>query len=477
MQPKKMILTVFAAASSALILASCSGGGGGGGTTSTGSPTVSGTVTGFGSVIVDGVRVDDRGALAGVERDDDTVANIELKIGQSVEIQHDGTLKAKQIRVNPEIKGMISAIDTAAGTMTVLGMTVAVNTNPSLGPITVFEAPYTFASAKQGDGVEIHGILKTDATGKVLLQATRVEKETLGDTYKMRGRVSVLSTGASTFKLGELTINYQNARVLPTPASIFNGADVIVSIPSSATFTGGAVNATGVKVKNHREESLDSEAQLRGVVSNLIVGAKTFSINGFNVDASEAKFDQVGKSFTDLSNGSYVRIKGVFQPDGSVKAKSVVIRTVEIENDGEVELHGSILNFVSSGNFTVRGMTIDATGIALDDCPSGTVLQNDLQVEVEGMLMANGSLKAKEIECEKLEDGASTLEREGVAGSANTTAKTFVLSGRSVTNVQWTDTTLFVSPLAPAMLNNSKVEVEGVLSAGIFTASKIKLDD
>lgn len=477
MQTKKMILTMLAATSSALILASCGSGGGGGGTTaSQGSSTASGTVTGFGSVIVDGVRFDDRGTVAGIEGDDDTVTNTELKIGQSVEIQYDGALKAKQIRVNPEIKGVISAIDTAAGTMTVLGMTVAINTNPGSGPITVFEAPYTFAAAKQGDGVEIYGILKTDATGKTIVQATRVEKKTLGNVYKLRGRVSLLSTGASTFRLGELTINYQNARVLPTPASIFNGADVIVFLPSSSTFTGGAVNATTVKVKNHREESEDKEAQLRGVVSNLIVGAKTFMLDGFSIDASQAKFDHAGKSFADLANGSYVRVKGVFQTDGSVKAKSVALRSVEIENDGEVELHGSILNFVSSASFTVRGMTIDAANVPLK-CPVGTVLQNDLQVKVEGTLAADGSVKAKEIECEKIEDGASTIEREGVASAVDSAARTFVLSGSSAANVQWTDNTLFVSPLTSATLSNSKVEVEGVLSAGMLTASKIKLAD
>lgn len=477
MHSKQLILTMTAITSAVLLLVSCSGGGGSGSSTaSTGSPTVSGTVTGFGSVIVDGVRVDDRGTVAGMEGDDNSVANVELKIGQSVEILHDGTLKASQIRVNPEMKGVVSAIDTAAGTMTVLGMTVIINTNPSLGPITVFEAPYTFASAKQGDGVEIHGILTVDAAGKQVLQATRVEKESVGDTYKLRGRVSLLSTGASTFKLGELTINYQNARINPTPASIFNGADVIVSIPSSATFNGAAVSATAVKVKKHREENGDKEAQLRGVISNLIVGAKTFTLNGFSIDASQAKFDHAGKSFADLSDGAYVRVKGVFQTDGSVKAKSVAIRKVEIENDGEIELHGSVLDYVSDASFTVRGTKIDATGVTLE-CPSGTVLQNGLQVEVEGELISDGSVRAKEIKCEEQEDGLSTIEREGLAGTVNTTAKTFVLSGSSTANVQWTDTTLFVSPLTPETLSSNKVEVEGTVSAGVLTASKIKLDD
>lgn len=479
MRSKNLILTMSAVTSAVLLLISCSGGGGGGSnatTASTGSSTVSGTVTGFGSVIVDGVRVDDRGTVAGMEGDDNSVANVELKIGQSVEILHDGNLKASQIRVNPEMKGVISAIDTAAGTMTVLGMTVIINTNPSLGPITLFEAPYTFASAAQGDGVEIHGILTVDAAGKQVFQATRVEKESIGNTYKLRGRASLLSAGATTFKLGDLTINYQNARINPSAASLTDGADVTVFIPSSTTFNGAAVSATAVKVKNHSEENGDKEAQLRGVISNLIVGAKTFTLNGLNIDASQAIFDHAGKSFTDLSNGAYVRVKGAFQTDGSLKAKSVAIRKVEIETDGEIELHGSVLDYVSAASFSVRGTKIDASGITLE-CPSGTALQNGLQVEVEGQLISNGSVRAKEIKCEEQDEGSSTIEREGLAGTVNTTAKTFVLSGSSTANVQWTATTLFVSPLTAEMLNNNKVEVEGTVSAGVLTASKIKLDD
>lgn len=480
MRLKTWTMTVTAAAVSTMILAACSGGGGGGSdsttATATGSPTVSGTVTGFGSVIIDGVRVDDRGTAAGAETDDDKVVNVELKIGQSVEIQHDGTLKAKQIRVSPELKGAITAIDIASGTMTVLGTTVTINTDAATGPVTVFEAPYSFATATVGDGVEIHGVAKTDAAGKLVIQATRIEKEELGDTYKLRGNVTQLLTGATTFKLGEVTINYGKARVLPTPATLFNGADVTVSIPSTATFTGAAIDVTKVTVKDHREESRGQEAQLRGAVSNILAGAQTFVMNGLTIDASEALFERAA-SFADLSNGAYVRVKGLYQADGSVKAKSVALRKIEIDEDGEVELHGSILDFVSVADFTVRGMKVDATGVALDDCPSGTVLKNDLQVKVEGMLAADGSLKATEIECEEQEDGASTIEREGVAAVLPGQAMTFVLTGESGITVKWTDTTLFVSPLTEATLDNSEVEVEGVLSAGVLMASKIKLDD
>lgn len=374
------------------------------------------------------------------------------------------------------MQGVISAVDSAAGTIKVLGMTVVINTDRASGPVTVFEAPYTFANAKTGDGVEIHGILKTDAAGKIQIHATRVEKETVGTIHKLRGKVAGLSTGTSTFKIGDQTINYQNAAVTPALASLFNGADVVVSIPASASFAGGAVSATAVKVKNHREESRDTEAQLRGIVSNLNISAKTFSLDGLLINAAEAKFDHVGKSFADLSIGAYVRVKGVHQADGSVNAKSIALRTLETEKVGEVELHGSILNFVSRADFSVRGMKMNAATAEID-CPSGTALRNDLQVKIAGFLAADGSVKVKEVECEKLDDGTSTVEREGIADNVNIDAKTFVLTGGSAVNVKWNDATLFVKSLTPATMGSKKLEVEGVLTGGVLTASKIKLDD
>ena len=484
---KIQVLATIAAASSALILVAC--GGGGAGTPpqapaapaapappAQGSPTVAGTVTGFGSIIIDGVRIDDRGIIAMTEDANGAVGKVELKIGQSVEIQHDGKLKAKQVLVVPAMQGVISAVDPAASTMKVLGMTVAINTDRASGPVTVFEAPYTFANAKTGDGVEIYGILKTDAAGKIQIQATRIEKETLGTIHKLRGKVAGLSTATSTFKIGDLTINYQNVPVTPASASLSNGADVVVSIPASASLAGGAVTVTAVKVKNHRDESRDTEAQLRGIVSNVNISAKTFSLDGLQINAAEAKFDHDGKSFADLSIGAYVRVKGVFQTDGSVNARSIALRTVETEKVGEVELHGSILNFVSNADFSVRGMKMNAATAEID-CPAGTALRNDLQVKIEGFLATDGSVKVKEVECEKLDDGTSTVEREGIAGNVNIDGKTFVLTAGSAVNVKWNDATLFVKALTPATMGGRKLEVEGVLTGGVLTASKIKLDD
>ena len=90
----------------AAILAAC---GGGSSTPNAqvllGQSTVSGTVTGFGSLIVDGVRINNSAAAAGKEHDDGTVEAVELKLGQHVEVEHDGLLVATKVRVAAEVEG------------------------------------------------------------------------------------------------------------------------------------------------------------------------------------------------------------------------------------------------------------------------------------------------------------------------------------------------------------------------------------
>ena len=165
-------------ASVAFALSAC---GGGGGTTSvsasaspSGAAMVSGTVTGFGSVIVDGKRVDDRNVVAGIEREDGKVEAAELKVGQHVEVAHDGNLVATEIRIRSEVEGAVDKVDLATSSLSVLGQTVLVNTDPTQGPVTVFSQPYTkLADIMVKDVVEVHALLKLDAAGKPVMQATR----------------------------------------------------------------------------------------------------------------------------------------------------------------------------------------------------------------------------------------------------------------------------------------------------------------
>jgi hypothetical protein len=176
------------AAGTAATLAACGGGGGGGNTTSstasttiptttptpaapTGALTATGTVTGFGSVIVDGVKYDDSAATVKAEDDASSprsVALSELKLGMQVEVKADDAGKAATVTISSEVFGRITAL--RADGFVVAGQTVKVSTDTA-NP-TVFEGVSGLSGLALNDFVEVHG--KRDADGAIV--ASRIER-------------------------------------------------------------------------------------------------------------------------------------------------------------------------------------------------------------------------------------------------------------------------------------------------------------
>jgi hypothetical protein len=478
--------TLLGAACAAAFLAGC---GGGGGTTAAPAPaapapvvlgmsTVSGTVTGFGSVIVDGVRIDDKAVGAGKEKADGTVAPAELKIGQHVEVEHDGSLVATKIRVNAEVEGSVSAVDLAAKTLTVLGQTVAINTDAALGPMTVFGAPYTkLDDVKAADAVEIHGLIKTDAAGKMSLQATRIEKKDIDIADRVNGVIYDLSATAHTFKIGGLLVDYGSATVMPAGAVLANHSEVTVAIPVGTVEKGVAVKASAIKVKDRKAESQGKEVELGGAVSAFDTAAKMLTVNGVKVDVSAITFNQAGKTLADLKPGAYIVVKGTYTTDGVLKGATVVVRGVEQEKGNEVELHGSIADFHTIADFKIRGVTIDATGATIDtaSCVGLTHLGNEMQVAVTGSLSASGVVKITSVKCEKVADSSVVVTRQGKVGKVDTVAKTFAITTEKETiTVSWSTATTFVD-VEVASLGEKYVTVEANTSATGLQARKVSL--
>lgn len=447
--------------------------------TSVGQSTVSGTVTGFGSVIVDGVRVDDSAVAAGRELDDGRIERVELKLGQHVEIEHNGQLLATRVRVVSEAEGMVSAVNPATGTLTVAGQASSVNTDPARGPVTIFDGYASLAAVQINDRVEVHGIIKTDAAGKVSLQATRIEKASAIalTADRVHGIASNLSTSTQTFQLAGLLIDYSAARVLPAGAVIANGNEVHVIIPLGTVAGSAAVKASVIRLSDHKAKVGAKDSELGGLVSALDANAKTLVVNGVRVDASAASFERAGKSFADLGLNAYIVVKGSYAADGTLKAAMIVLRGAERAEEGEIELHGSITSFSSVASFAVRNVRVDATGVKLDLASCGTAqLANDLQVEVKGLLSTSGQVKASAIKCEKANDAGAVISRVGTASSVNATARTFLLTTSTETvPVDWSDLTLF-RDLDANTLSGKKVEVEGVSLGGVLHAAKIAIE-
>uniref|UniRef100_UPI001F26DAE9 DUF5666 domain-containing protein n=1 Tax=Derxia lacustris TaxID=764842 RepID=UPI001F26DAE9 len=198
-------------ASLGLMTTSCGGGGGLGsvladvGSGGTGSTTI-GPVSGFGSVIVGGLRYDDSAALI---TDDSGAALSSSSLGLGMMVRVDGTLsdasngKATTIRVTSQLLGPVTAIDATAGSFTVLGQTAR------LTATTVYSGFTSLAGLALGDTVEVWGVL--DAANATVT-ATRVELKTAATgSYKLVGTVTAVDAARSRCTIGALTVAYAGA--------------------------------------------------------------------------------------------------------------------------------------------------------------------------------------------------------------------------------------------------------------------------
>lgn len=455
----------------ALSLAACGGGGGSSEVTGTvaapvssGSQFASGTITGFGSVIVEGVRYDDSSASVKVEDDASSPSSSTLsalKLGMQVELQGDDSGRASSVTVSSEVFGRITAL--TSGGFIVAGQTVRVSTD--LSSPTVFEDVSGLTGLAVNDFVEVHG--KRDTAGAIV--ASRIELKDGSSLAAVRvvGAIAGLDAAAKTFSLSGLTVAYGGTtRVLPSGAVLANGQRVAVW--SDTAIVGNTLTAKSLVVKRHNLGSNDL-ARLGGLIRDLDFAARTFKVDGVDVDATAASFDK--GTATDLANGRKVRVRGMFV-DGRLKAAEV--RFVKDQDDAQVELTGVVTDFAGIGSFKVRGVPVDASGQGIEfKNGSPQNLANGVLVKVEGKV--EGSVvKPRELSFVTSDDARSRWLLGEVSGYAAASG-TFKLMGL---DARLTDSTTFRNGDTTAAVradfgNGDRVQLRGAFSGGSFVVSEV----
>jgi hypothetical protein len=185
--PRRFVpLRLLAAALVSCLLLACGGVGSGGsglppGGLNTGNPggaapfgLAEGTITGFGSVIVDGVRYDDSavGAPYVIEFDGNR-QDVALHLGQRVRLELDTSGKAVAIEVLPQLHGPVTAAP-GGGWLQVAGQWVRVGTQAILADFKqVADIPV------DDKDLEVHGTWGYDASRGAVLEATLVRLRAL----------------------------------------------------------------------------------------------------------------------------------------------------------------------------------------------------------------------------------------------------------------------------------------------------------
>jgi Domain of unknown function (DUF5666) len=462
-------------------LAAC-GGGGGGGTTGSASTSampagnvtsvVQGTVTGFGSVVVDGDHLNEAGAaidiqgLAGLANQSGLSTDVQL--GQRVEVDLDPNGNALAIHIQPELIGTVSAIDATNQTITVNSVLVQTNTDATKGPVTVYAGYSKFSDIQANDRVEVHGVPSVDASGHLSVVATRIQQAPLSNAVLVTGTVSNLN--AMQFTLAGLNIDATGASILPAGAALANGERVTVH--SNGPAVNGTLTADSVRVRKRTASA--TTLKIAGVVSAYDATAGTFVVGGTKVDATAAKVTPASRVIAD---DEYAIVVGSYDAASStLKADTVRIHgpsTME-----KVALAGTVTDFVDPSNFKVRGVLVDASGTGVKfNGGTASTLANNVFVVIQGDV-GNGVVVASMVSFLPV-PMSGVLDVVGLVSSYDSGTGTLTLdlrNGKTFTAMIATDATFLpAGKTAADLVQNAYVRLHGTTTNGTYTATQVMI--
>ncbi len=398
----------------AMIMAACNGGGGdlaGDG----GSGLISsGTITGFGSVYVNGVKFETDQASFEVEGLDGT--QDDLRVGMVVQVQGsvnaDGsTGTASFIRYADDLQGWVTAIDTTEPDikrLTVMGQTVVISTAD-----TSYDG-LNYDTVETGQLIEISGY--HDQNGE--LQASYIELKDVDDEAEIRGMIENLS-GLS-FTVRGISVDASSASIEGFASGQLQEG-VYVEVEGSFDSSSNTLIASEVEAENDLYDD-DNEVEIEGYITRF-TAINDFEVNGVPVDASGIS------ASLQLTLGERVEVEG-YMRNGVLIAEEIELR------DGNAKISARLEQVESSNQqFTLKpvsgqpAITVqisDLTRMEDDLGDDDRLLLADLQpgdfVTVRGFETDNNIVTATRVKRE--DDDDDSVQVQGVVDAHTLTSVT-----------------------------------------------------
>ena len=394
--------------------------------------TSSGTITGFGSVFVNGVRYETENARI-ISADDDSVilenpTNAQLQavlgVGQIITVRgsrtDDSNGVANTIRFDDELVGEITTVSTADGTFTVLGQTVSVT------PDTIIDD--SIIEAARG-GAEVPDDLRFGD----------ISPETLDDLFSANTGMFVSVSGFPS----------QNGLEATRVEDVSN-----------------LVGAGGGQL----------EAEVKGFVAKLDENPGEFEINGLTVSYDAGDLDAEDFGNLSLANGQFVEVHGTATSSTTVDASRIELEDDFVDDDfnsGEIEIEG-VIQKVAPGVIVINGIEIRVNDV--------TPFSEGLRVEIKGTLQSDGSIVITRLH----DESEDTVRTEDIAVSADATSFTTRL-GLVITpsdRSRLEDDTIndddnlsidaFLNNIVP---NSSRIEARGFPLNGDTAWTRLEIED
>lgn len=449
-----------------VLLNSCGGGGavvaGGVGTGGTG--VVIGTVTGFGSIIVDGTplssstgRYQTNGNLNPVMQ----VSAQQVNLGQNVQIQLDSQGNPATVAIEPQLVGQVTAVDAATNTLMVNGLSVKLNLVSSVAPVTVLGGYGSTAAIQVGDWVRIHGTPAYDSLQTPFLQASSLRQIAANPGYiRVSGPISNLTSHS--FMLNNQSFSYTPAtpvlgEVWQTGAGLSNGA--WVSVWSSAAGVAGQIQVATLTGMN------GSAVTLSGVVS--LSGSSQWLVGGIPV--------VLPVFMPSLNSGQYVTVKGTANTQGQLNVQQAISF-----GNNPVSVSGTIAEMASPSNFTVRGTVVALTSSTRILSSNGTplttaALHENIYVQIQGTVVGN-ILQASTLTVVPAIPSGAVVDYLGTVTTAGNGQVSLVLLDGSVVQAVLSSSVVYTNGTVTDLAPGALVDVEGTAGAqsnGMITVEAV----
>ncbi len=460
----------------------CGGGGGSSGGNAGQASTASseGPITGFGSVIMNGVRWNTDNADFEIDGRPGTQA--ELGIGMIVRVEgrksSDGSCVAEHVRFESRLRGPVRLIvelgpDNKA--LEIFGLRALVSrADTRLRDV-------SFDTLAVDRIVEVSGFANAEGDIEVTHLRDRGLPVVGSSEVKLAGTISGLAGGSFIIGTSEVTFDGNTELDDFGPQGLRDGLEVRVE---GRLLANDGIAASEIEsLRGHGDDDFE-ETEIQGVVTEF-VSLASFKVAGQLVDASRARFEPNDPTL--LRDGVRVEAEGEINTAGvlvaeKIKFKSSQIRIhAEVADDLDVDPVAGTLLLLDipirvDSETRIRDQRDDDGGFDLADIAAGDFL------EVRGVARADGSVTATRLERQAGDD----IELRGPVDVIDAVGRMFTILGVAIRTDAGTEfetdedgvTTeaAFYAGLTPGVTVEAKDEVDG--DEAVFdVADEVELEE
>lgn len=393
-----------------------------------------GPITGFGSIIQNGVRYDV--SQARFMRDGIMVADqSQYRIGEIVKIKGtinaDGvTGEATQVDYGSLLQGQITALSEDGKSLYILKQQVRIDS------LTVMHGIKLFSDLKLGNVVQISGA--RDAQGVIRANSLTLQQASFvngSSVQLLEGRISQVDVSNQTFIINGLVIDYSRVARGALPAE-----NQYLRVTSRASLQNNLLLASDYRLTQEFVEfTVGEEAELEGLVTAFISPSR-FAVNGqLVVTTAATEFEN--STAADIKLNALLEAEGRINKQGELVAEEISVRQASSAQTRELEGKVSAIDG-STQTLTILGNTllVDASTSLLEKAADQetSIRFTDLQVndhlEIKARQLADGRLLALRIERDPEDLSSGDIEVKGLATAINRATASLTILGLNVTS-------------------------------------------